>query len=88
MKAPIKIWAASDDNAISYRLCSAFIQSIKNAGGNAVLRTMPDNSGGHHSVDTDENAPKVTSITTKLGVTHTNVPLAYVEMVEWFRMFD
>ena len=88
VKAPVKIWAASDDNATSYRLCNAFITSIKNAGGDAVMRTMPDNTGGHHSVDNDTNAPKVASITTELGITHTDVPLAYVEMIQWFRQYE
>ena len=87
-KAPVKIWCASDDNAVSYRLCSAYVQSIKKAGGIAELRTMPDNTGGHHSVDNDPNAPKVASITTALGITHTNVPVAYVEMVQWFRQYE
>lgn len=85
---PVKIWVAPDDTAVSYQLADAFVQSIKNSGGRAELRTMPNGTGGHGSTDTDANAQKVASITTKLGIEHTNVPVAYVEVVEWFRQFE
>ena len=42
---PIKIWHAADDTVVAYRYSEFMIQMIKNAGGNASLRTM--SSGGH-----------------------------------------
>lgn len=86
-EVPTKIIVAIDDRAVSHDLCSAYLQSIKNTGGVAELRSLPANTGGHHAVDNDPNALKVESITTKCGTTHTNVPLAYAEMVQFFRRY-
>lgn len=86
-EVPTKIIVAKDDRAVSHDLCSAYLQSIKNTGGVAELRSLPANTGGHHAVDNDPNALKVESITTKCGITHTNVPLAYAEMVQFFRRY-
>jgi hypothetical protein len=85
---PMKIWVAADDTNVSYDCSKNFIQTINNAQGIAELRTMPSGTGGHHSVDTDASAPKVASIVTRLGISHTNVPLAYVEMVNFFRRYE
>lgn len=85
---PTKIACAVDDNAVSYDLCDAYVQSIKNTGGLAEIRALPANTGKHHAVDNDANALKVASITTKCGVAYTNVPLAYAEMVQFFRRFS
>ena len=84
---PTKIIVAVDDKAVSHDLCKAYVQSIKNGGGVGEIRSLPAGTGGHHAVDNDSNALKVESITTKCGVTHTNVPLAYAEMVQFFRRY-
>lgn len=84
---PTKIIVAIDDRAVSHDLCKAYLQSIKNGGGIGEIRSLPINTGGHHAVDNDPNAPKVDSILTKCGTTHTNVPLAYAEMVQFFRRY-
>lgn len=84
---PTKIIVAIDDTAVSHDLCKAYIQSIKNGGGVGELRSLPINTGKHHAVDNDPNALKVESIITKCGITHTNVPLAYAEMVQFFRRY-
>ncbi len=42
---PLKIWHAKDDTVVAYRYSEFMVQMIKNAGGNASLRTM--SSGGH-----------------------------------------
>ena len=82
--APIKIWCAQDDAAVNYNLCVTFSQQLRNAGFDGILRTMPNDTGGHHSVDTDENAPQQTNITTPLGYEYETVPLAYYEAWQWF----
>jgi len=81
---PLKIWVADDDTNIRVNEIKNFIKTLKNGGCLANIRQMPDGTGGHHSVDTDENAPRIDSITTKLGITYTDVPVAYAELVEYF----
>ena len=48
---------------------------------------MPDGTGGHHSVDNDENALKTTNVTTPLGKTYESVPTAYFELEQFFRKY-
>lgn len=81
---PVKIWGASDDADVSYPKIQEYVAQCQNAGHDVSLRTMPTGTGGHHSVDNASNAPKQ-NITTALGIAHTNVPLAYIEMVEFIR---
>ena len=85
--APSKVWFAEDDDSISPTACYRFTQQIRNGGGYAVDRVMPNGTGGHHSVDTDANAPQKTSVTTPLGYTYASVPLAYYELWEFFERF-
>jgi acetyl esterase/lipase len=79
---PTTIWAAMDDEAINIPTVQAVVRNIRNAGQYAKFRVMPDNTGGHHAVDSDANARKnLTDITTVCGITYEagTVPLAYVE---------
>lgn len=84
---PLKIWISKDDRAVSYELSAGLVKSLNNAGFRAELRTMPDSTGGHHSVDNDENAPKITNVTTPLGKTYESVPTAYFELEQFFRKY-
>lgn len=81
---PVKIWVAPDDTNISYPKILEFVAQCRNNSKDVTLREMPENTGGHHSVDYDPNAPK-SSGTTALGITYTDIPTAYVEMVEFIR---
>lgn len=83
----IKIWIAEDDLAVSYESSKNFIESLNRSGCHGELRTMPKGTGGHHSVDTDENALKKVDVTTNLGIKYESIPLAYYELVEWFDSF-
>lgn len=85
---PVKIWCAPDDDAVNYESNRQFIESIKLAQGVAEMRTMPSGTGGHHATDTSPTALKAEMVTTKLGVTYQDLPLAYVELIEWFRRYD
>ena len=85
---PTKIFIAQDDTAVSYEMSKGYIQSLKNGGCVGELRTMPSGTGGHHAVDNDENALKVDTITTYCGVVHHDVPLAYVEVVQFFKRYS
>ena len=85
---PQKIWVSEDDPSVPVGVIKNYISTIKNGQGIGELRLMPDNTGGHHSVDNSPDALQVPSITTRLGITHANVPLAYVEMPQFFRRFE
>jgi hypothetical protein len=82
---PIKIWIAQDDTSVSYSQANAFITRLKNYGCVAEMRTMPSNTGGHYSVDTDSNAPQTTNVTTPLGVLYATIPTAFYELELYFR---
>lgn len=84
---PVKIWIAPDDASELYNLSANFVRTLKNGGCIAELRIMPEGTGGHHAVDNDPAALKKASVTTALGVTHTNVPTAYYELSQWFDRF-
>ena len=63
---PIKIWHAKNDPTVAYRYSEFMIQMIKNAGGNATLRTMVDGAhiGGWNNAqdkisDTDINGKTI-----------------------------
>lgn len=81
---PTKIWFADDDENISAPMCHTYATQLRNGGQVGIARVMPNGTGGHHSVDTDPNAPKVASVVTPLGYTHTNIPVAYYELFEFF----
>ena len=82
-KVPVKIWGAVDDAATPYLKMAEVIEQLRNGGTEAVLRTYNANLGGHGAPDID--GPKIASITTSLGITHTNVTTGWVENVEWIR---
>ena len=90
-KVPVKIFIAPDDGAVSYSASRYFIKSIKAGGCVAELRTMPRNTGGHHAVDYGDDANNKPSIkvtvNTAIGYQCENVPLAWAEMVQFFRRF-
>jgi len=91
---PLKIFIARDDNHVSYQASVNFVNSIKATGGYAEIRRMPDHTGKHHAVDKTSAADVeadgealVVNPTTALGYQCTDIPLAWVEMVEFFRRF-
>ena len=86
-QVPQKIWVAVDDGGNIYKTSENYIRTLKNGGCIADLRTFEAGLGGHHAVDNDVNAPKVDSIKTLLGIIHTNVPLAYKELVDFFEQY-
>lgn len=79
---PYKIWLAQDDAVIPWAIAEYYKQMVDRGNGICELREMPSGTGGHHSVDTDSNAPKVNYQTKYGGVV--NIPVAYAELVDWF----
>ena len=85
---PLKIWIAKDDVNTPYAMSEIYVKTVRNANGIAELRTMPSGTGGHWATSKDPNALKVDSITTRLGIEHTNVPLAFAEVIQFFRRYE
>lgn len=81
---PVKIWVAPDDVNIPPEKVYEYVAQCQNAGKDITLRLMPENTGGHYSVDLSDDAPK-SSGTTALGIAYTDVATAYVEMVDFVR---
>ena len=79
---PVKIWGAQDDAATPYLKMVEVVQQLKNGGSEAELRTLPNGSGGHSCADVGSTR---VNVTTALGITHQNVPIGWVENVQWIR---
>ena len=91
IETPIRIYISIGDEAVSYNLAKNYIKSLQNGGSPAELRTLPapqPGESGHAMVDTAPSCPKVASVTTKDGTLFTDVPLTFVEMVQFFREHD
>lgn len=88
---PIRIWCSIADNTIGFDLSEQFIMSLQNGGSPAELRALPapdEGDNAHQMVDRAPSAPKVASIVSASGETFTDVPLAYVEVIQYFREHD
>lgn len=92
---PFKAWHSADDNTVLITQPMNFVKAIKNAGGIAELRVLPDGTGGHHSTDygtTDVEGASgyslKTDITTALGYECEDIPFAFIEYVEWIRLYE
>lgn len=79
----VKTWCAQDDDNVSYNICRNYIHTLQAGGSYAVLRTMPYDTGKHHSVDTSQLAPKSSGVT-RLGIAYTDIADAVIEVVQWF----
>lgn len=82
---PIRFWGAFDDTAVSMYSNYAICRWLQNSGADATFRTLPLNTGGHHAMDSASSALK-SSGTTALGIAYTNMPTAYVEVVDFIRL--
>ena len=80
---PVKIWGAKDDNLTPYLKMAEVVEQLKNGGSVAELVTLP---GGHGCADIGPT--KVSSVTTALGITHENIPIGWVQNVEWMRRYS
>lgn len=80
---PVKFWQAFDDVNVSGHTNYTIYQWLKNGGSNIQWRTLPNNTGGHHAVDTSATA-LVSSGTTRLGIAYSDIATAYVEMADFF----
>ena len=76
---PVKIWGAKDDAATPYLKMVEVVVQLKNGGSVAELRTL---TGGHSCADVGSLR---VNVTTALGIEHKNVPIGWVENIEWIR---
>ncbi len=80
---PVKFWQAPDDVNTSFHVNYTIYQWLLNGGTDVDFRILPENTGGHHAIDTDTNALK-SSGTTRLGIAYTGIATTYVEMADFF----
>ena len=81
---PLKIWCADDDSNVNPNTIKAVVSSLNNGGYIAQYRSMGTDTGGHHAVDNDANAPQTLDVTTKCGIHYDTIPTAYYELAQWF----
>jgi acetyl esterase/lipase len=81
LNVPMKIWEAEDDNETPWGITKMLQSLVQNSGGTLYIRKMPNGHGSHHSVDT---GGPMASGTTKFGKAYTDIPVAYVEVADWF----
>lgn len=79
---PVKVWGASDDDKTPYLAMVQLVSQLKNGGTEAVLTTFNRGTGGHQCADGGSN---VVTITSKLGVTYTDLPIGWYQNVLWIR---
>lgn len=82
---PVKFWCSFDDDAVSGYDNYAICRWMQNGGSDALFRELPVGTGGHHAMDTSASALKKSG-TTALGISYTNIPLAYTEVVDFIRL--
>lgn len=78
---PMKMWASEDDDATPYLYIQMYKQMVDRGNGICILRTMPNNTGKHMSVD-GSSAVRCDYQTKYGGVVNTTV--AFAEMIDWF----
>ena len=81
LTVPMKIWEAEDDNETPWGITKMLQSMVQNSGGTLYIRKMPNGHGSHHSVD---SGGPMASGTTKFGKAYTDIPVAYVEVADWF----
>lgn len=81
---PVKIWGAPDDASTPYLAMVEVVDQLNNGGCEAHMRSFPTETGGHQCADGGSTV--VASITTALGITYTNMPIGWVENIEWIRL--
>lgn len=82
LKAPLKIWAATNDPSLSCDVMRVYIQAAKNAGCVADMHLF--NTGGHNIAQAQSAISGKTFVDN--GVTYSLYPIA-VEIARWYRDF-
>lgn len=78
---PVKIWGAMHDPDVQYQAMVQVVEQLRNSGCDAELKSV--NSYDHSRFDV--NTTDAQTITTELGILHENVPIGWVESIQWIR---
>lgn len=78
---PVKIWGATHDPDVQYQAMVQAVEQLRNSGCDAELKSV--NSYDHSRFDV--NTTDAQTITTELGILHENVPIGWVESIQWIR---
>lgn len=90
---PYKIWEAADDVQVDWHRPTWFIEMGKRANQVCEMRYMPLNTGGHgctdygHATGHENEDPVTTTVTPRYYPSEMEVPIAYIELVAWWRRF-
>lgn len=82
---PVKFWHCKNDPTVSYQVTKTFVESIKNAGGIAYLRSFA--TGGHEPQNVGSAIANPTGVTIFKGTTLQITP-AIEEVFLWFKRFE
>lgn len=78
---PVKIWGATHDPDVQYQAMVQVIEQLRNSGCDAELKSV--NSYDHSRFDV--NTTNAQTITTELGIVHEDVPIGWIESIQWIR---
>lgn len=78
---PCKIWGATHDPDVQYKAMLQVIEQMRNSGCDAEIKSV--NSYDHSRFDV--NTTDAQTITTKLGIICENVPIGWIESMQWIR---
>lgn len=85
VKAPVKIFSVKDDTTIPYRRNAELMyKMILNAAQVCELRLFE--TGGHHFEIDNPNC--LTTITNSFGQVMSNIPVVYIEMLQFWRRYE
>ena len=86
LDAPLKLWHAVDDANVAIQMVRWYVRMVRNGGGTCFLREFPAGCGRHYAVGYtgDESNTPMVDYDTPFGET-INIPVAYAEMVDWFK---
>lgn len=82
--APIKLWCATEDTAVSYSAHEELVNIITRCGGMAEMRSYTGNDGDH-STFCGGGGKVANNLPTPYGGTMSGVNIGIVEAVEWFK---
>lgn len=85
ISCPTLIFSDPADTSVAHDTMLKYTQMAQRTGSPVYLRTMPAQSGHHHSTDTgtDTESPIKTTYKTKYGG-EVEITVAYAELVDWF----
>ena len=94
LNVPLKIWAAPDDVNVDPRFADYLQQMCRLGGSYYELRWLPAGTGQHGATDLGKEvngvmqSPISSVVTPKYGQESVEIPVAYIELIAWWRRFE